>query len=56
MDRDETYIRPLESIRLRCQDCASTHQGIKDCKFTDCSLYILLPGRNVAKCTSLVKS
>ena len=56
MERDETYIRPLKSIRLKCLDCASTSNGVKACEFTGCPLYPLRFGKNIPKGTSRVKS
>jgi hypothetical protein len=50
------YKPALKSIRLKCLDCATTSDSAKNCEFTECSLYPLRFGKNVARGTSRLKA
>ncbi len=40
-------ISPLKTCRAKCMDCAGQFEpGVKDCEFTECSLYPFRMGKN----------
>lgn len=47
---------PLQHIRAKCLDCASTFQEVQSCQFTECPLHQLRLGKHLPKGISRLKA
>jgi hypothetical protein len=47
---------PLQYIRAKCLDCASTYPEVKNCEFADCPLHQLRFGKHLPKGMSRLKA